>query len=55
MNLFYKESISKKIGGGGEEGVVGSRWTNRRKGPNQFAPSTSMHKCTSYGPDKFNL
>ena len=29
-------------GGGGEgEGVGGNRWTDRRRGPNQFAPSTS--------------
>ena len=60
--IFYKVSKSikekKNSGGGGE----GGRWTDRRKGPNQLAPSTSskmggitMHKCTSYDPDKLNL
>ena len=49
-DFFYKESKSKKkrnkkkiiFWGEGGEGWWWGRWTVRRTGPNQFAPSTSL-------------
>ena len=46
--IFYKESKSKIncffFRGGGTEGVgeEGDRWMDRQRGPNKFAPSTSL-------------
>ena len=68
MIFFYKESKFKKIfffffwggGWGGEgRGEMMEGHTNR---PKPICPlkifevgGITMHKCTSYGPDKFNL
>ena len=64
MNFFYKESKSMKKNfflffGGGRGRWTLDRQTNRPKPICSFnffeAGGITMHKCTSYGPDKLNL
>ena len=63
--IFYKESKSKINiffflgGGGGGGGKMGFGWADRPKPNCPFnffeVGGITMHKCTSYGPDKLNL
>ena len=57
VNFFYYESkfkIKKIVGvGGGGGGYHG--WTDKQAQTNLPLVGITMHKCTSYGPDKLNL